>query len=267
MTRTAHLSSSAPPTLTSRQVADVDNLAHERFGISVGWLMEAAGWQVARFCLTPPALPTHSRASGAGTPADRGGSGTAFGRAWRTAVVCGIGNNAGDGLAAARHLHRWGRLASVSCVDARRLRDSAARERDALIKVGIDVSDELRLDGAEVVVDALFGTGLSRAPEGKFAAWIDAINDSGARVVAVDVPSGLDADTGVAYAPTVRAHATVTLGLAKPGLLKQDGPRASGEVWLVDIGVPFEAYAAVGVEVPRNLFAEHDRVLLETSRK
>ena len=231
------MSSSALPTLTSRQVVEVDRLAHERFGVSVDWLMEAAGWQVARFC--------------------RG----------QTAVVCGIGNNAGDGLAAARHLHRWGRLGAVSCVDAGRLRESAARERDALVKLGVDVSDELNLDGAEVVVDAIFGTGLSRRPEGKFAAWIEAINGSGSRVIAVDVPSGLDADTGVAYAPTVSAHTTVTLGLAKPGLLKKDGPGAAGEVWLADIGVPFEAYAAVGIEVPRHLFAEHDRVQLDPSRK
>ena len=196
--------------------------------------MEAAGWQVARFC--------------------RG----------RTAVVCGIGNNAGDGLAAARHLHRWGRLTSVSCVDAGRLRGSAARERDALGKLGIDISDELRLDDAQFVLDALFGTGLSRAPEGKFAAWIGAVNGSGLRVIAVDVPSGLDADTGLAYAPTVRAHTTVTLGLAKPGLLNGDGPGVAGEVWVADIGVPFEAYAAIGIEVPQHLFAEHDRVRLDT---
>ena len=226
------MSSSALPTLTSRQVAEVDALAHERFGISVDWLMEAAGWQVARFCRS------------------------------RTAVVCGVGNNAGDGLAAARHLHRWGRLASVCCVDAGRLRGAAALERDALVKLGVDVLDELNLEGAEIVVDALFGTGLSRAPEGKFAAWIDAINESSSRVIAVDLPSGLDSDSGVAYSPTVRANTTVTLGLAKPGLLTRDGPERAGEIWLADIGVPLEAYAAVGVEVPRSLFAERDCVKL-----
>ena len=111
-----------------------------------------------------------------------------------------------------------------------------------------------------MIVDALFGTGLSRAPEGKFAAWVEAVNDSRLPVIAVDVPSGLDADTGVAYAPSVRADTTVTLGLAKPGLLMADGPHHAGEVWLADIGVPFEAYAAVGVQVPRDLFAARDRV-------
>ena len=226
------MSSSGLPALTSAQVKQVDALAGERFGVAVDWLMEAAGWQLARFC--------------------RG----------RTAVVCGVGNNAGDGLAAARHLHRWGHLGSVACADAGRLRGAAARELEALQSLGVPVSSHLDLRGAEVVVDALFGTGLSRPPEGVFAEWIDAINSSGANVVAVDLPSGLDGDSGVAYAPTVRAQITVTLGLPKPGLLARDGPGLAGEVWVADIGVPFEAYAAVGVDVPRDLFATGDRVRL-----
>ena len=197
--------------------------------------MEAAGWQVARFC--------------------RG----------RTAVICGVGNNAGDGLAAARHLHRWGRLSAVSCVDSDRLRGAAALERDALRTLEIDIAEELRLEGAEVVVDALLGTGQSRAPEGKFAAWIEAINGSGSQVVAIDVPSGLDADTGVAYSPCVRANTTVTLGLAKPGLLNGHGPDRAGDVWVADIGVPFEVYAALGIQVPRDLFAKGDRFQLNGS--
>jgi ADP-dependent NAD(P)H-hydrate dehydratase / NAD(P)H-hydrate epimerase len=224
---TAHLSSSAPPTLTSAQVKAVDALAQERFGIPVDWLMEAAGWQVARFVRQ------------------------------RAAVVCGVGNNAGDGLAAARHLHRWGRLAGVCCVDATRLRGPAARQLEALNRLGIEVASDLRLDDAELVVDAIFGTGLSRAPEGQFAEWIEAINASGKRVIAVDVPSGLDADTGVAYAPTVRADLTITLGLPKPGL-----SRAAGRAVVADIGVPFEAYAAIGVAVPPDLFADGDVVEL-----
>src|SRR6185312_5180201 len=110
--------------------------------ISVDWLMEAAGWQVARFC--------------------RG----------RTAVLCGVGNNAGDGLAAARHLHRWGRLASVSCIDAARLKGPAARQLAALEALGVEISDGPVVDRAQIVVDALLGTGLSRPPEGEFARWI-----------------------------------------------------------------------------------------------
>jgi hydroxyethylthiazole kinase-like uncharacterized protein yjeF len=230
------LSSSAPPTLSSHQVKDVDALAQERFGISVEWLMEAAGWQVARFC--PDA----------------------------TTVACGVGNNAGDGLAAARHLHRWGKLRQVCCVDLARLQGAAARELVALRRTGVEVSGDLRLEGAEAVVDAVFGTGLSRRPEGRFAEWIQDINASKLPVISVDVPSGLDADSGVAYAPCVQAHTTVTLGLPKPGLLTGDGPRQSGEVWVADIGVPFEAYAMLGVQVPAGLFSASDRVRLDSIR-
>lgn len=220
--------------MTSRQVKEVDALAQERFGISLDWLMEAAGWQVARFC---PAATT---------------------------VVCGVGNNAGDGMAAARHLHRWGKLGRVCCVDAARLQGAAAQELVALRRIGIEVSSDLRLDGAQAVVDALFGTGLSRPPAAPFAKWIEAINSSQLRVISVDVPSGLDADSGVAYAPCVQAHTTVTLGLPKPGLLAGDGPRLAGEVWVADIGVPFEAYAMVGAQVPQHLFSTDDRVRLDS---
>ena len=225
---------SGGPLLTSRQVKEVDALAQERFGISLDWLMEAAGWQVARFC--PPA----------------------------TTVVCGVGNNAGDGMAAARHLHRWGRLGRVCCVDAARLQGAAAQELVALRRIGIEVSSDLRLDGAQAVVDALFGTGLSRPPAALFAKWIEAINSSQLRVISVDVPSGLDADSGVAYAPCVQAHTTVTLGLPKPGLVAGDGPRLAGDVWVADIGVPFEAYAMVGAQVPQHLFSTDDRVRLDS---
>jgi NAD(P)H-hydrate epimerase len=230
------LSSTDLPLLSSRQVKEVDALTQERFGISVEWLMEAAGWQVARFCSGP------------------------------TAVVCGIGNNAGDGLAAARHLHRWGKLAGVCCLDAGRLKGPAAKELDALNRLGVNVSATINVAHAELIVDAIFGTGLSRAPGGLFSEWIETINASDARIVAVDVPSGLDSDSGVAYAPTVRADLTVTLGLPKPGLTKADGPRLSGDVWVADIGVPFEAYAELGLQVPPDLFAESDRIHLGMGR-
>ena len=226
------MSSNALPLLSSSQVKEVDSLTQQRFGIPVDWLMEAAGWQIARLCDQP------------------------------ATVVCGVGNNAGDGLAAARHLHRWDKLVSVCCVDAPRLRGDAARELDALRRLGVEVSSELRMAEAPLVVDAVFGTGLSRPPEGRFAEWIEAINASGRRVLAVDVPSGLDADSGIAYAPTVRADITIALGLPKPGVTRGDGPRVSGEIWVADIGVPFEAYAAVGVKVPTSLYAAGDRVRL-----
>jgi len=200
--------------------------------VPVGRLMGAAGRQVARFC------------QGA------------------TTVVCGTGNNGGDGLAAARHLHRQGVLVRVCCIEAGRLKGPAANELTALQALGVNVESELSLEGSVTILDALLGTGLSRAPEGKLADWIYAMNASGQRVVAVDLPSGLDGDTGEAYAPCVIATTTVTLGLPKPGLFVNDGPDVRGEVFVANIGMPPEAYAALGIDVPADLFATSDCVKL-----
>ena len=194
--------------------------------------MEAAGLSVAGFCDAP------------------------------TAVVCGPGNNGGDGLVCARHLHRSARLASVCGVDASKYRGSALAAREELQREGVTVSTELQLDRAECVVDAIFGVGLSRPPEGRYAGWISDINSARKRVVAVDLPSGLDADTGAAYDPCVRADVTVTFGLPKKGLLTGDGPRLAGEVWVVDIGIPKDAYRALGIEVPDWLFGQTSAVKL-----
>jgi hydroxyethylthiazole kinase-like uncharacterized protein yjeF len=230
------LSSGQIPRLTSAQVRAVDRLATERFRLPLAWLMEAAGWQVARQC--------------------RG----------RVYVVCGKGNNGGDGLAAARHLHRWDRLAGVACVQLDGLSELAAGQAAALRAVGVEIATEPDFSEAQIVLDALLGTGLTRPAEGRVAGWIEAVNSSGRRVVAVDVPSGLDADTGIAAGPCVRAGLTVTLGLPKAGLLLADGPAHSGSVWVADIGIPFQAYAELGLQVPPHLFAMHDRFELSAVR-
>jgi NAD(P)H-hydrate epimerase len=200
--------------------------------VAVDWLMEAAGWQTARYCRDP------------------------------TLVVCGKGNNGGDGLAAARHLHRWGHLAGVACLDRAGLSGPPLRQAEALEALGVPIADHLSLDNCNTVLDAIFGTGLNRAPEGRAAEWIGAINAADRRVVAVDVPSGLDADSGRGLVPAIRASQTVTLGLPKTGLLRADGPDLAGDVWVADIGIPSEAYRELGIEVPAHLFAMHDRVQL-----
>ncbi|HEX6350260.1 MAG TPA: NAD(P)H-hydrate epimerase [Candidatus Dormibacteraeota bacterium] len=202
---------SSGPSLSSAQARAVDRICRERFHLPVEWLMEAAGWELARHC------------------------------PGRTAVLCGTGNNGGDGLAAARHLHRWGRLQTVACIDRTRLQGAAAREADVLERIGVAIEERPRLEGAEVILDSLLGTGISRAPEGDYADWIRAANASGARIVAADLPSGLDADSGRAYDPCIRAQTTVTLGFLKIGLQQGDGPEHAGQIEIADIGIPREA--------------------------
>jgi len=213
------------PILTSAQVREADDITAQRYGIPVEWLMEAAGWSVARHC--------------------RGG----------VAVVCGKGNNGGDGLAAARHLYGWGRLVSV-CADMDSFHGPAAFQARVLRRLGVPVDPEpRRLRDADMVVDAVFGTGLHKPPEGVYAEWIEAINASGRPVLAVDIPSGLDSDTGEAHTPTVRAMVTVTLGLPKAGLVTADGPAMAGEVWVADIGIPHQVFHEMGIEVAEHLLA------------
>lgn len=219
--------------LSSAQVRDIDRVTSERYAIGVDWLMEAAGWQVARHCQG------------------------------RTVVACGTGNNGGDGLAAARHLHRWGRLVRVCCIDPSRLRDLPRREAAALEAAGVELQSELDLEGGDVVLDGLLGTGLDRPPEGRYAEWIGAILDSGMRVVAIDVPSGLDSDSGRSLGTAVRADMTVALGLPKRGLLTAKGRGQAGEVWVADIGIPTQVYRDLGIDAPADLFAAADRVPLE----
>ena len=224
------------PSLLRSQVAEIDRLAAERFEIPVAWLMEAAGWQLARHCRA------------------------------RTAVVCGTGNNGGDGLAAARHLHRWGRLHSVCVTDRDRLQGPAAGEAAALEAAGVRIDTSPHLEGAQLVLDAILGTGLDRPTEGRAADWIALVNGGKRRVLSADIPSGLDADAGLQLGEAVRADITVTLGLPKRGLLSGDGPALAGSVWVVDIGIPHAAYAMVGVQVPPHLFSMHDRVELSALR-
>lgn len=162
----------------------------------------------------------------------------------RFLVVAGPGNNGGDGFVAARKLHAAGRQVDVWRVaDASRLKGDAARNHAALEQTGVPVHSSaaaLPLRPGDVVIDALFGTGLARAPGGEA---VDAIRHmlrwraEGVRVLAVDLPSGLSSDTGRAFDPCVAADLTVTFGARKLGLALEPGATLAGCVEVVDIGL------------------------------
>jgi NAD(P)H-hydrate epimerase len=209
----------------------IDRWAIEQRGVPGLELMERAGTGVARAV---------ERMAG-GSP---------------VAIVCGKGNNGGDGLVAARLLREAGSEVSVICVappdefagDARvnlerlpgsgPVRLNGARwvqsERQQLTAA----SSAAALAGARVIVDALLGTGFEGEPRGAVAEAIDAINELGARVVSVDVPSGVDASTGVVAGRAARATLTVTFHAAKPGLWIHPGKAYAGEIETIDIGIP-----------------------------
>jgi ADP-dependent NAD(P)H-hydrate dehydratase / NAD(P)H-hydrate epimerase len=163
---------------------------------------------------------------------------TRFPDASEVAVLCGPGNNGGDGFVAARHLlDRGYRVRLGFKGEPNRLPPDAASMAKAWTGAVEPLSAEL-LSRAEIVVDALFGAGLARPIEGDFAALIETVNSGGLPVVAVDVPSGVDGTTGAVKGIAVRALATVTFFRLKPGHLLLPGRALCGETRVADIGIP-----------------------------
>lgn len=172
------------------------------------------------------------------------------------AVLCGKGNNGGDGLVVARHLHNRGLAVGVYLFAAAdELKGSTAENHRMAEEVGVDIievpdaeawasrSDELA--GFDCIVDALFGTGITGALRGHFAEVVGAVNESSAAVVAVDLPSGLSADSGDVPGPAVWAQLTVAFAAPKWCHIFPPASERCGELSVVDIGVPREEIDAI----------------------
>ncbi len=156
----------------------------------------------------------------------------------RTAwVACGPGNNGGDGLEAAMHLRRWGRDVTVTWLGS-----EAGTPPDALASLrraqdaGVAFAGEPPAQFG-LCMDALLGIGASRPAEGRMAQWIALMNCGGAPVLAIDIPSGLAADTGCVQGPCIQADHTLTLLTLKPGLFTGSGRDAAGSIWFDDLGI------------------------------
>lgn len=178
----------------------------------------------------------------------------------RAAVFCGPGNNGGDGIGAARRLFLKGVRVRVFLVgDYERMTPDALEETRRLSECGVelepfspeDSAQAAWAEGSDVLVDALFGVGLSReiAPESPFAAAIDLMNRCPGAVVAADIASGVEADTGRVLGRAVQADRTITFTLAKPGHFAGDGALYSGGVTVWDIGIPPELTRRVACAV------------------
>jgi len=167
----------------------------------------------------------------------------------RVVILAGKGNNGGDGLAVARLLSNAGAFVTVFLLcHPGELKGDAGQNYQVLQRFGEKVyqltSDkdlqklDISLMCADLVVDAIYGTGFRGAVTGLAADVINLVNNSGLPVVAVDVPSGLEAGTGKVAGPCIKAAATVTFGLPKLGLVLEPGRRQVGELWLGDISLP-----------------------------
>jgi NAD(P)H-hydrate epimerase len=166
----------------------------------------------------------------------------------RFAIVAGTGNNGGDGFVVARHLSIRGAKVQVFLIGSEeKLTGDAATNFHIIRKLGLPIvlpaGEELkalaeRLKEHDVVIDAVGGTGITGPLRGDAAEAVRAINAGGKDVVAVDIPTGLDCDTGQAHEPTVKAKLTVTMAANKVGFAKPGAADYTGRVIVVDIGVP-----------------------------
>jgi len=216
--------------LTRRQVREIDRFAIEQLGVPGVVLMENAG---------------RNAADAAGRLLARAAGNSA-------AVVAGGGNNGGDGFVIARHLALRGvRVVTFLLVPPEAISGDARINLDLLRALGHELrncsagADNLAepLRAFDVVVDAVGGTGIRGALRGVQAQAVEQINAAGRPVLAVDIPSGLDCDTGQAEGPAVRAALTVTFVARKIGFDAPGADRYTGEVLVADIGIPAELVA------------------------
>ena len=211
---------------TAAQVRGFDRLAIEHFAIPGIELMERAGQ--AAFDLLRRRWPD----------------------AQRIVVLVGTGNNGGDGFVVARLARQAGlQVGVLQLGDRARLAGDAARNAQRYAELAAGHGAEWSaFDGAlgqaDVMVDAMLGTGLERAVAGAWAQAIAAINGSRAPCLAIDIPSGLNADTGVVMGAAVRAAATISFIGLKQGLFTADGPDCVGELMFDGLGVPAQVYAS-----------------------
>lgn len=161
----------------------------------------------------------------------------------RTFVACGTGNNGGDGLAVARLLRQKGAEVTVFLEEAAgQMTEEASKQLEIAKNYGIPICTDLPEDRYTLVVDALFGIGLSREVKGKYRALVERLNAMSAYRLAVDIPSGIHGDTGQVMGCAVQADMTVTFAYAKTGVMLYPGYLYAGEVVVADIGIDAFSY-------------------------
>jgi len=218
--------------LTRDEVRDVDRRAIEEYGLPGVVLMENAGRRCSELIDTGPVV-----------------------------ICCGRGNNGGDGFVMARHLENRGiaiEILSIAPVD--QLRGDARIHADVAVKAGLSVTVVSepsqwaalapRLNQASWIVDALLGTGFTNELREPYVSAIQTVNNSlgsSTRVLAVDVPSGLDVETGATAASCIKADVTATFVAMKPGFFVASAKLFLGRVEVVDIGVPRKLLTSLGL--------------------
>lgn len=203
--------------LSSAEMKDCDEKTTSQYGIPAMILMERAALETAKIIMEE------------------------YGTDIYVGIVAGSGNNGGDGIAIARILKEYGVAVEILMAgNCEHFTQLTKMQMEIATKLGIPVRYLFDNFSYDVIVDALLGVGLSRNVEGNYKKVIDLINESGAKVVAVDIPSGIDASTGFILGNAVKADITVTYGFKKYGHVMYPGTSYCGRVDCVSIGIPQE---------------------------
>ncbi len=232
------------PGVSVEEMRRVDELAESTYHLNLLQMMENAGRCLARLTR------------------DRFLEGDAIDK--RVVVLAGPGGNGGGGMAAARRLHNWGaQVHLILGTPEQKLAPVPAHQLRALRRLEVAVTaHEAEIDAPAVLIDALLGYSATGRPRPPMDGLVTRANNSGAPILALDIPTGLNPETGEANEPAMRALATMTLALPKSGLLLDSARSYVGELWLADISIPAELYREMGIDVPV-LFAGDDLLLLD----
>ena len=237
------------PAVTSVEMAAVDQAMVEDYGIDLIQMMENAGRALAALAR------------------DRFLDGDPRGKT--VTVLAGSGGNGGGALVAGRRLHGWGAtIRTVLAHEPDHFATVPAKQLAILRTLGVEVVSSKQLMATpdsptpDLVIDGVIGYGLRGAPHGGAEALIRWSGSAGAPILALDVPSGMDATSGDVQESTVRATATLTLALPKTGLVSGRARAHVGELYLADIGVPRRLYSEIHLPDPGALFAKGDLLRL-----
>ncbi len=213
--------------VTADEMRKIDDMTIREFRVDVLMLMENAGRATAMLAM-------------------RMLQGTILGK--RVACLVGGGNNGGDGMVAARHLANWGADVKVIVGTTKdKMKDVPLGQLHILEKMGVPIlSTDYALRDYDLLIDGLIGYGLEGNPRDRVAMMIEGANSSGHPVLALDLPSGMNATTGEAYDPCIKATATLTLALPKTGFLSPSASRYVGDLYLADISIPRKVYQSFG---------------------
>jgi NAD(P)H-hydrate epimerase len=169
----------------------------------------------------------------------------------KIACLAGKGNNAAGGLAASRQLHNWGANIDVIMAYKRdEMNPQARKQVDILDRMGLPLMSEYKqsLEGYDLLIDALLGYSVKGEPKEPIATIIRNANASGTKILSLDMPSGLDPNTGKPGNPTIRATVTMTIALPKKGFASQAAKTYLGTLYVADISMPRGHYVRLGVD-------------------